>query len=835
MESLSSILKEYKIEIPVIQRDYVQGRSDIKATKIRKNFVKDLLVSLFEDNPNIQHLDFIYGRIIDDMNTETSKKNHDSVEQLLLILHKYQTSLNVSLSGEIPSVDRSQLYALNKKIIPLDGQQRLTTLWLLHFVIAHQLKQMPDWMGNFSYKTRKSSRDFCRKLLEEQDKLVVDKKYSEVIYNQHWFFFKWKNDPTVQGMLIMLDEIWSQLQEKKDWYQSLQKSWNNLINEKIVAFSFLSLDEHNIDDEIYIKMNARGKELADFEIFKNSLLDFIEIKRIFTEEEIDFYAHKLDTKWLDLFWDNKLENVYDIQDDYYNFFGLFLLYDYIAQVLTEKIDLELIKFFLKNKDERSRYNDLSFDELLKKNIISKSGIVTTFEYLQLFEENEIITQYSKWLNDLDYTYDQNIFNKQSSILFSHFTPIAKELGYYDRTFYLGLVFFIKENQTIQEDTELNFKEFARVSYNIIYNQNYIQNPETFIQALRAVKKLAIMGSDIDFYLRSTDFNSIRFKNSLLEEERNKFYLINIDNSLKEEFIIAEKHEYFRGQIGFIIELSGGVDNFNLEIFKDYRDKLIVLFSEEWRTSSSKLFERALLVQNNYFINKGLDRWMFCDSNFGLRLKEEGWRIVFSNFQNEMRAVLDNIDLKNLKTTLESIIENYNGTSWRRYFIDNADIWKFCNNKMLKKNEDGTRVRLLKNTIAGGTQRELRTKYFELQFKKNDKNLEPFESLKYHDAKKEDDEPCAYFNNWMFETQSYFLDIRFFMGRYELNFSYRDQRDPIDFNDEILSVLMSFGYEISTKYEYTSYILKIEGDENLNLHIDKLLKEFTSVNELKKSI
>lgn len=827
MESLSSILKEYQIEIPVIQRDYVQGRNDIKAKKIRKRFVEDLLENIVENSNNIYHLDFIYGRIIDDLNTESAKRNHDSVEQLLSFLQKYQSSLNVSLLGKIPSVDRTQLLALNKKILPLDGQQRLTTLWLLHFVIAHQLNVMPKWMGNFSYKTRKSSRDFCERLLKEQDRLIIGEKYSDVIYNQHWFFYKWKNDPTIKGMLVMLDEIWSQLQEKQDWYQDLPKIWNNLINEKKVAFSFLPLDQHNIDDEIYIKMNARGKELADFEIFKNSLLDLIENKNFFNEKEIRIYAHKLDTKWLDLFWKNKLENVYDIQDDYHNFFGLFLLYEYIGLEAKEKIDLELVKFFLNNKDEVSKYKDLSFDELVKKEIISKSGIVNTFDYLNLFEKKDLISQYSIWLNDLEFNYDQKKFNNQSQILLSHFTSLAKDIAYYDRTFFLSLVFYIKENQTIDEESELKFKEYARVCYNIIYNQNYIQNPETFVQALKAAKELAKIGSNIALSLSKIDLSSIRFKNALLEEERNKFYLINNDLTLKNEFVIAEKHEYFRGQIGFIIELSGGVTNFNSEIFKDYRDKLMILFSEKWRASSNKLFERALLAQKNYFIDKGLHRWKFCDSNLGLRPKEEGWRIVFSKSQNELRTVLDSIEINNLEDTLELLFKNYSGSSWEKYFIDNPDIWKFCNNRMIKKSEDGLRVRLLQNTIAAGTQRELRTKYFELEFIKHNKSQKPFETLKYNDAKKEEEEPCAFFDNWCFKNNSYFLDIRYINGEYELRFSFREQNERI-FNYEITDILTSYEYILSEKYEDQSYLKVITADDELELHVITLLNKFTEI-------
>ena len=77
-------LKDNVIEIPIIQRDYAQGR--LGKENLRKSFLGDLKNAL--DNGEIMKLDFVYG------STENDKLN------------------------------------------PLDGQQRLTTLWLLHWYIA---------------------------------------------------------------------------------------------------------------------------------------------------------------------------------------------------------------------------------------------------------------------------------------------------------------------------------------------------------------------------------------------------------------------------------------------------------------------------------------------------------------------------------------------------------------------------------------------------------------------------------------------------------------------------------------------------------------------------
>jgi uncharacterized protein with ParB-like and HNH nuclease domain len=74
-----------KIEIPIIQRDYAQGRNSREVNRIREGFLSALYNALTQDKPI--KLDFIYG----DINEGT------------------------------------------KVLTPLDGQQRLTTLFLLHW------------------------------------------------------------------------------------------------------------------------------------------------------------------------------------------------------------------------------------------------------------------------------------------------------------------------------------------------------------------------------------------------------------------------------------------------------------------------------------------------------------------------------------------------------------------------------------------------------------------------------------------------------------------------------------------------------------------------------
>lgn len=108
-----------KIVIPRIQRDYAQGRVDVDASRIRAAFLEVVHRALTSSEP--AGLDFIYGDVAED-----------------------------------------------GTLTPLDGQQRLTTLFLLHWYLAARagkLDPKPAWTG-FAYDTRPGARLFCERLVE---------------------------------------------------------------------------------------------------------------------------------------------------------------------------------------------------------------------------------------------------------------------------------------------------------------------------------------------------------------------------------------------------------------------------------------------------------------------------------------------------------------------------------------------------------------------------------------------------------------------------------------------------------------------------------------------
>ena len=149
-----------QVAIPIIQRDYAQGRKNDEVKRIRDRFLSSLLSAV---NGEGICLDFIYG--------------------------------DIDNKG---------------KLTPLDGQQRLTTLFLLYWYSAKKSEidnSEYDFLSNFTYETRYSSRDFCHELITFNPDFNSGTSLSDQIINQSWFPLDWKNDPTISSMLVMIDEI----------------------------------------------------------------------------------------------------------------------------------------------------------------------------------------------------------------------------------------------------------------------------------------------------------------------------------------------------------------------------------------------------------------------------------------------------------------------------------------------------------------------------------------------------------------------------------------------------------------------------------------------------
>ena len=268
--TLKELLDKYSVVIPQLQRDYAQGRADAK--ELRERFLSQILRVL--GGKGRLNLDFVYGY------DKALSPNHHPI------------------------------------FYPLDGQQRLTTLWLLHWYLlpSESLAEEREWLLRFSYHTRSSSTRFCQLLVEHA---VVDDSRLDVtaIKDQPWYRQSYNADATIAAMLGTLRTI-------KELVAPEERValWKRLCHQRALTFDVIDIkgEEFRLTDELYIKMNARGKQLTPFECYK---ADLTRALREIRGQDVpcsykgkplsyaDYFAFKVDNEWLDLFYHGEIDGL----------------------------------------------------------------------------------------------------------------------------------------------------------------------------------------------------------------------------------------------------------------------------------------------------------------------------------------------------------------------------------------------------------------------------------------------------------------------------------------------------------------------------------------------
>lgn len=237
--SLGNLLSEFTLIIPEIQREYVWGSN------------KSVLESFISD---------INGRI---------ESNHINVG----FLYSY-------------TVHGSEHYVI-------DGQQRLTSLVLLLFVLScesedirtdfKKLLRVEKPTMAFSYNVRPMTEFFLRELFSHECKT------SEEIKEQKWYLLEYDNDPTIKSVLEALDIFSSKDLQLKITYADLLHK---------VYFWYFDVQETSQGEELYITMNSRGQKLTDSEQIKPRLFKSL------SGDEVKEYGKKWDN-WEEYFYSHR--------------------------------------------------------------------------------------------------------------------------------------------------------------------------------------------------------------------------------------------------------------------------------------------------------------------------------------------------------------------------------------------------------------------------------------------------------------------------------------------------------------------------------------------------
>ncbi len=512
-----------KIEIPIIQRDYAQGRKEGKALRVRTEFISAIFEFLTNTSNTTFHLDFIYG------------------------------------------------ITKNKKFVPLDGQQRLTTLFLLYWYIGKQDKISDiSFLKKFTYETRISSREFSEFLIDLEYDFTCEP--SVFIADQNRYTLYWRNDPTIQSMLVMLDEIHKRFYQQFSLYEKLD----------LIGFSFPS-EEIEFNQDIYIKMNSRGKELTPFENFKAYFED--KLSRIDEKRTLEF-SNKIDNEWCDLFWEYREDN--DISKPFLRFFL------FISEMLY-------FEFFVNEKDTTNRFNEISVEKLQNdgKVIIEFYNLIdqiyfNSLEHSQqalsvLFSAFDNLTNIAKrknvankiskdsikvFFNQTFYTDDSdesskiNIFRDGSVDFLSRIVDDSNNTQSFKLLFYT----VIKSNLRYDE-----YKNIYRIVRNLVINNEDMMRAEHLNKQIQTINHLLIQRKIESLKLSSFNHNHI-LEEQFKEKVESKF------PQYTSLFMEMENHDHFWGSIRAVFNILSqkDTDEFiepTIILERDYSKELEEIFNK----------------------------------------------------------------------------------------------------------------------------------------------------------------------------------------------------------------------------------------------------------------
>jgi hypothetical protein len=624
---LSLLSKNSGIVIPIIQRAYTQGGRGNDETIEKKgvDFLKYLINALQTDNKI--ELDFIYGTIE------------------------------------------------NGKIQPLDGQQRLTTLFLLHWYIAQKECRLTDevkkLLRSFTYETRSSSRSFCRKLCGF--KVPVDDVSSPlscIIENQNWFVLSWKNDPSVLSMLGMLNKIHESLKGQ------MNPLWDNLISAPAIApitFFYTPLEVFKLTDDLYIKMNARGKELTLFEKFKASIEQKIDGDNWDDGKLADkSFGNQMDNEWTDLFWQFRV----DVRDEK-------------EQLIGFQIDKSLLRFFsavlvnhFAGTDEGKTTRLFNNPEALEPCDFDKDSYSYLYNTTNLY--------YSAWkslkegvsINAANFWWGYTLVTMNSfDDFFKLFIAFNndKTMTWQQQSLFYGFSIYLHNNKHIKIEKLYDWLRFVR---NMITNGT-IDAYTPFVSSKKRLDEFAQMSDDIYSHLNAT-IATTGFAYEQMKEEIQKAKIYAHTPTAKRIIQELEDCKFCRGRVRFVLNCLSIVDTItNMDTLETLKN----VFLEHLNTDAiSNDFRRAMFVcDDNYYYYRG-------DSSYlgeGKYCLIDGCDDMINKYaySNDSRTeCLKKLLLMLCKSDINTIIDSYKPTpdtpNWKNRLITEPELLEKCKEHLI---------------------------------------------------------------------------------------------------------------------------------------------------------
>lgn len=551
--------EKYKIdciEIPEIQRDYIQGLEEYsnKLDKFLDVLFKALNALSLENKCS---LDFIYGNIENDI------------------------------------------------FKPIDGQQRLTTLALLYYYIETIYKKNNDNIfTKITYKTKNTATEFCE-LLSSDDFVSylrdnINNKIDNVIKDYHEYYDIYDYDLTIKSIINTLKSV----QEKYDKLND-----KNNISFDNITFQIFPMESFNLSDDLYIKMNGRGKQLSSFDNFKADYFKWLEdasddnidklIPDSFGENSIDklnTLKRKFDTDYIYIFWDYAIKNSEDTDEIpdpeklFFRFINRFVVGKILSIMNNDKNEeyKQYINQFLSCNEKFRDFTPEEQDNVIDifiKNVdtyfFSNKGSKTednSIEYSNFDFYGFILLKYnSKLINILDnlYIIKNNNYDCFLNKISEYFKAgwekefnIFNDFKNYKELFVYNTILSFLENRLSEEYIEKEIQCLSRLVWNVaeqydlaegVYKNTYIStaNRFSFLSEIY-MDDTNNSNNNYDIYncfiKANKDYNQAGSSlKHIVSDEVKKCQYIFKKPELEQKFIELESLDYLHGITGFLLD------------------------------------------------------------------------------------------------------------------------------------------------------------------------------------------------------------------------------------------------------------------------------------------
>lgn len=664
------LINDYIIYVPEFQRNYLQGDDSKESIKDKRDRLLNDIFDCIKSQSKSINLGFIYGRVEE------------------------------SYKGNL--------------FYPYDGQQRLTTLYFLYLLIYFKYKKYDEINSikeKLSYQTRISTNRFIESFLswildsKEKDNIYNDfwnkdgKNLKGFIMSQDWFMMtEWNYDVSIINMLSIIVEISGRIKEnlgdKTGIDNFIDKDENNPFQ-----FDFIYVDDISKSDDLYIKINARGKALSPFENLKS------DIDKYWKDED----KTKLDAEWTEYVWNQLDENDKNkeksFDNSFYNLLSNIFYLQYLVGLDQNNINNKIL---------------IEIENKYKKGIVDKEWITpklccdSPYQMISSFLD-AMIGSFKSIKNEQIESVNRKIFGLGDYQNNNGQNKIERADLFEIFVYYYSVSSLFRKNDMEFTDKRNLLNEIETVTNRIIENQRpYLDSPTNLVKALKSVKVLidnSIESHGVYKFFLSIDNDkkeSIRdgLMKEQVEEEVLKAKLIDKDSRYVDLFDKSYKELKNKGQLGFIFYLIKdnndlskirvedvpyesfektlnqiiSIQNFIIGEFTNYELLLRAILA---KAKGSFFWERRNNLLSFPLLNNDRDISLHTFLNCYSSNNPEDVKYKF-NLLDGLREVLNLFDpnKNNIEEVLKRIIEDYkkeDSKPWYKFFVIYDGVFKQCRN------------------------------------------------------------------------------------------------------------------------------------------------------------